>query len=127
MIEFCKAQGFLCGIISEKGKPVNGASNNLYEWWKENVRFDRNAATTTTTIPPRHHHHHHHAHQTPEHFVAAVPHSLSSDTHTTTSQPHQVNHSCRFLFQRTNSIPPFSTQSSMSFPYGRSHCPLRRN
>lgn len=43
MMEVCKAQGFVYGIIPEKGKPVTGASDNLREWWKDKVRFDRNA------------------------------------------------------------------------------------
>ncbi|KAK1295372.1 Protein ETHYLENE INSENSITIVE 3 [Acorus calamus] len=42
MMEVCKAQGFVYGIIPEKGKPVSGASDNLRGWWKERVRFDRN-------------------------------------------------------------------------------------
>ncbi|GAB4859270.1 ETHYLENE INSENSITIVE 3-like [Ancistrocladus abbreviatus] len=42
MMEVCKAQGFVYGIIPEKGKPVSGASDNLREWWKAKVRFDRN-------------------------------------------------------------------------------------
>lgn len=42
MMEVCKAQGFVYGIIPEKGKPVSGSSDNLREWWKEKVRFDRN-------------------------------------------------------------------------------------
>ncbi|KAK1364138.1 Ethylene insensitive 3 class transcription factor [Heracleum sosnowskyi] len=42
MMEVCKAQGFVYGIIPEKGKPVIGASDNLREWWKDKVRFDRN-------------------------------------------------------------------------------------
>ncbi|XP_021897659.1 ETHYLENE INSENSITIVE 3-like 1 protein [Carica papaya] len=42
MMEFCKAQGFVYGIIPEKGKPVTGSSDNLRAWWKEKVRFDRN-------------------------------------------------------------------------------------
>ncbi|XP_022899388.1 protein ETHYLENE INSENSITIVE 3-like [Olea europaea var. sylvestris] len=42
MMEVCKAQGFVYGIILEKGKPVSGASDNLREWWKDKVRFDRN-------------------------------------------------------------------------------------
>ncbi|KAJ8756357.1 hypothetical protein K2173_025169 [Erythroxylum novogranatense] len=42
MVEVCKAQGFVYGIIPEKGKPVTGASDNLRAWWKEKVRFDRN-------------------------------------------------------------------------------------
>ncbi|CAA2963833.1 ETHYLENE INSENSITIVE 3-like 1 [Olea europaea subsp. europaea] len=42
MMEVCKAQGFVYGIIPEKCKPVTGASDNLRAWWKEKVRFDRN-------------------------------------------------------------------------------------
>lgn len=42
MMEVCKAQGFVYGIIPEKGKPVSGASDNLRGWWKEKVKFDRN-------------------------------------------------------------------------------------
>ncbi|WOK95916.1 ethylene insensitive-like protein [Canna indica] len=42
MMEVCNAQGFVYGIIPEKGKPVSGASHNLRGWWKEKVRFDRN-------------------------------------------------------------------------------------
>ena len=42
MMEVCNAQGFVYGIIPEKGKPVTGASENLRAWWKEKVRFDRN-------------------------------------------------------------------------------------
>ncbi|RWW78090.1 hypothetical protein BHE74_00013708 [Ensete ventricosum] len=42
MMEVCNAQGFVYGIIPEKGKPVSGASDNLRGWWKEKVRFDRN-------------------------------------------------------------------------------------
>ncbi|KAK7851606.1 protein ethylene insensitive 3 [Quercus suber] len=37
MMEVCKAQGFVYGIIPEKGKPVSGASDNLRAWWKEKV------------------------------------------------------------------------------------------
>ncbi|KAJ6708210.1 ETHYLENE INSENSITIVE 3-LIKE 2 PROTEIN [Salix viminalis] len=35
MMEVCKAQGFVYGIIPEKGKPVTGASDNLRGWWKD--------------------------------------------------------------------------------------------
>eukprot|EP00850_Spirogloea_muscicola_P025958 SM004979S17083 [mRNA] locus=s4979:105:955:- [translate_table: standard] len=42
MMEVCKAQGFVYGIIPEKGKPVGGSSENLRAWWKDKVRFDRN-------------------------------------------------------------------------------------
>ncbi|GAB2277729.1 ETHYLENE INSENSITIVE 3-like [Dionaea muscipula] len=42
MMEGCKAQGFVYGIITDMGKTVTGSSENLREWWKEKVRFDRN-------------------------------------------------------------------------------------
>nr|GLL37877.1 ETHYLENE INSENSITIVE 3-like 1 protein [Ipomoea trifida] len=42
MMEVCNAQGFVYGIIPEKGKPVSGASDNLREWWKDEAKFDRN-------------------------------------------------------------------------------------
>ncbi|GAB4856077.1 hypothetical protein Ancab_024717 [Ancistrocladus abbreviatus] len=42
LMEVCKAQGFVYGIIPEKGKPVSGASDNLRAWWKEKVKFDKN-------------------------------------------------------------------------------------
>ncbi|KAL3530183.1 hypothetical protein ACH5RR_009505 [Cinchona calisaya] len=48
MMEVCKAQGFVYGIIPEKGKPVSGASDNLREWWKDKVRFDRNGPAAIT-------------------------------------------------------------------------------
>ncbi|KAF7815481.1 protein ETHYLENE INSENSITIVE 3-like [Senna tora] len=48
MMEVCKAQGFVYGIIPEKGKPVTGASDNLREWWKDKVRFDRNGPAAIT-------------------------------------------------------------------------------
>ncbi|RZC77223.1 hypothetical protein C5167_001354 [Papaver somniferum] len=43
MMEVCKAQGFVYGIILENGKSATGASDNLRGWWKEKVRFSRNA------------------------------------------------------------------------------------
>ncbi|KAL8529394.1 hypothetical protein ACS0TY_006715 [Phlomoides rotata] len=42
MMEVCKAQGFVYGIIPENGKPITGASDNLRAWWKEKVRFYHN-------------------------------------------------------------------------------------
>ncbi|KAG6422348.1 hypothetical protein SASPL_118916 [Salvia splendens] len=42
LMDVCKARGFVYGIIPEKGKPVSGASDNIREWWKEKVKFDRN-------------------------------------------------------------------------------------
>ncbi|KAL0397364.1 UNVERIFIED_CONTAM: protein ETHYLENE INSENSITIVE 3 [Sesamum calycinum] len=51
MMEVCKAQGFVYGIIPEKGKPVTGASDNLRAWWKEKVRFDRNGPAAIAKAP----------------------------------------------------------------------------
>ncbi|TKY48350.1 ETHYLENE INSENSITIVE 3 3 protein [Spatholobus suberectus] len=42
LMEVCKAQGFVYGIIPEKGKPVSGSSDNIRAWWKEKVKFDKN-------------------------------------------------------------------------------------
>ncbi|XP_068663521.1 ETHYLENE INSENSITIVE 3-like 3 protein [Aristolochia californica] len=42
LMEVCNVQGFVYGIIPEKGKPVSGASDNLRAWWKEKVKFDKN-------------------------------------------------------------------------------------
>ncbi|KAJ4830341.1 hypothetical protein Tsubulata_043564 [Turnera subulata] len=43
IMEVCQAQGFVYGIVPEKGKPVTGSSESLREWWKDTVRFDQNA------------------------------------------------------------------------------------
>ncbi|CAA0805947.1 Protein ETHYLENE INSENSITIVE 3 [Striga hermonthica] len=55
MMEVCKAQGFVYGIIPEKGKPVSGASDNLREWWKDRVRFDRNGPAAIAKYVSNHH------------------------------------------------------------------------
>ncbi|MQL77647.1 hypothetical protein Taro_010059 [Colocasia esculenta] len=34
--------GFVCGFIPEKGKPVSRSSDNIRDWWKEKVKFDKN-------------------------------------------------------------------------------------
>ncbi|KAG5602707.1 hypothetical protein H5410_034077 [Solanum commersonii] len=54
MMEVCKAQGFVYGIIPEKGKPVGGASDNLREWWKDKVRFDRNGPAAIVKYQAEH-------------------------------------------------------------------------
>ncbi|XP_006355383.1 putative ETHYLENE INSENSITIVE 3-like 4 protein [Solanum tuberosum] len=43
IMEICKGQGFVYGIVPEKGKPVTGSSDSLREWWKDKVRFEKNA------------------------------------------------------------------------------------
>uniref|UniRef100_M1BE71 Transcription factor n=1 Tax=Solanum tuberosum TaxID=4113 RepID=M1BE71_SOLTU len=35
IMEVCKGQGFVYGIVGEKGKPVSGSSDSLREWWRE--------------------------------------------------------------------------------------------
>ncbi|XP_026395844.1 ETHYLENE INSENSITIVE 3-like 5 protein [Papaver somniferum] len=42
-MDVCNAQGFVYGIIPQKGKPVTGSSDNLSSWWKEKVKFDKTA------------------------------------------------------------------------------------
>lgn len=54
MMEVCKAQGFVYGIIPEKGKPVSGASDNIRAWWKEKVRFDRNGPAAIAKYQSEH-------------------------------------------------------------------------
>ncbi|XP_022960147.1 ETHYLENE INSENSITIVE 3-like 1 protein [Cucurbita moschata] len=73
MMEVCKAQGFVYGIIPEKGKPVSGASDNLRAWWKERVRFDRNGPAAITKYQADH----------------AIP-GINDDCNTVTSTPHTL-------------------------------------
>eukprot|EP00249_Psilotum_nudum_P016393 c25800_g1_i1 orf=1257-3155(+) len=54
MMEVCKAQGFVYGIIPEKGKPVSGASDNIRAWWKEKVKFDRNGPLAIAKFQAEH-------------------------------------------------------------------------
>jgi hypothetical protein len=54
MMEVCKAQGFVYGIIPEKGKPVGGSSENLRAWWKDKVRFDRNGPAAAAKYAAEH-------------------------------------------------------------------------
>lgn len=48
----CNAQGFVYGIVPEKGKPVTGSSDSLREWWKENVKFGQNAPAAIANYMP---------------------------------------------------------------------------
>ncbi|CAK7334581.1 unnamed protein product [Dovyalis caffra] len=52
IMEVCNGQGFVYGIVPEKGKPVTGSSDSLREWWKEKVRFDQNAPLAITEFLP---------------------------------------------------------------------------
>ncbi|GKV25350.1 hypothetical protein SLEP1_g34801 [Rubroshorea leprosula] len=44
--------GFVYGIVPEKGKPLTGSSDSLQEWWKEKVRFKKNAPLASADILP---------------------------------------------------------------------------
>ncbi|KDP46866.1 hypothetical protein JCGZ_24075 [Jatropha curcas] len=52
IMEVCKAQGFVYGIVPDKGKPVTGSSDSLRQWWKEKVRFDQNAPLAIAEFLP---------------------------------------------------------------------------
>ncbi|WCJ31847.1 Ethylene insensitive 3 family protein [Euphorbia peplus] len=52
IMEECKAQGFVYGIVPEKGKPVTGCSDSLREWWKTKVRFEQNAPIAIAEFLP---------------------------------------------------------------------------
>ncbi|XP_054822233.1 putative ETHYLENE INSENSITIVE 3-like 4 protein [Prosopis cineraria] len=52
IMEVCNGQGFVYGIVPEKGKPVTGSSDSLREWWKEQVRFDQNAPLAIANYLP---------------------------------------------------------------------------
>ncbi|KAJ9170333.1 hypothetical protein P3X46_018448 [Hevea brasiliensis] len=52
IMKVCKTQGFVYGILPEKGKPVMGSSDRLRQWWKERVRFDQNAPLAIAEFLP---------------------------------------------------------------------------
>ncbi|KAL2940735.1 putative ETHYLENE INSENSITIVE 3-like 4 protein [Bienertia sinuspersici] len=52
LMEVCKAQGFVYGIIPEKGKPVTGSSDSLRQWWRETVNFEQNAPQALQRLLP---------------------------------------------------------------------------
>ncbi|XP_006366537.1 putative ETHYLENE INSENSITIVE 3-like 4 protein [Solanum tuberosum] len=53
IMEVCKGEGFVYGIVSEKGKLVSGCSDSLQQWWKEKVRFDQNAPIAIAKSLPK--------------------------------------------------------------------------
>ncbi|KAI4317242.1 hypothetical protein L6164_025131 [Bauhinia variegata] len=52
IMEVCNAQGFVYGIVPDKGKPISGSSDSLREWWKERIRFDQNAPGAIAKYTP---------------------------------------------------------------------------
>ncbi|KAG8383494.1 hypothetical protein BUALT_Bualt04G0019100 [Buddleja alternifolia] len=53
IMEVCNGQGFVYGIVPEKGKPMTGSSESLREWWKEKVRFDQSAPAAIAEFLPK--------------------------------------------------------------------------
>ncbi|KAG6600639.1 putative ETHYLENE INSENSITIVE 3-like 4 protein, partial [Cucurbita argyrosperma subsp. sororia] len=53
IMESCKAQGFVYGIVPEKGKPITGSSESLREWWQDKVRFEQDAPLNIANLLPR--------------------------------------------------------------------------
>ncbi|KAH0689396.1 hypothetical protein KY289_016754 [Solanum tuberosum] len=53
IMEVCKGQGFVYGIVGEKGKPVSGSSDSLREWWREKVRFEQSAPAVIADFLPK--------------------------------------------------------------------------
>lgn len=53
IMEACKAQGFVYGIVPEKGKPVTGSSESLREWWRNDVRFEQDAPMAIAKFLPK--------------------------------------------------------------------------
>ncbi|KAL8476140.1 hypothetical protein ACS0TY_028703 [Phlomoides rotata] len=49
----CKAQGFVYGIVPEKGRPVTGSSDSLRGWWKDTVKFDKTAPAAIAEFLPK--------------------------------------------------------------------------
>ncbi|VFQ61964.1 unnamed protein product [Cuscuta campestris] len=49
----CKGQGFVYGIVPEKGKSVTGSSDSLRKWWKEKVIFEKNALAAIVEFFPK--------------------------------------------------------------------------
>nr|GMC95387.1 putative ETHYLENE INSENSITIVE 3-like 4 protein [Ipomoea batatas] len=53
IMEVCKGQGFVYGIVPENGNPVIGSSDSLREWWKDKVKFVKNAPDAIAEYLPK--------------------------------------------------------------------------
>ncbi|CAL9053630.1 unnamed protein product [Musa banksii] len=42
LTDACNVQGFVYGLVLEKGKLLTGASSGLKDWWQDKVQFDKN-------------------------------------------------------------------------------------
>ncbi|XP_015956080.1 putative ETHYLENE INSENSITIVE 3-like 4 protein [Arachis duranensis] len=54
IMQVCNGQGFVYGIVTEKGKPITGSSESLREWWKDQVKFDQSAPLAISKYLPYH-------------------------------------------------------------------------
>lgn len=52
IMEVCKAQGFVYGVVTEKGKPLTRSFDSLRHWWNEKVRFDQDASLAIADFLP---------------------------------------------------------------------------
>ncbi|KAK7399519.1 hypothetical protein VNO78_10704 [Psophocarpus tetragonolobus] len=50
IMQVCNAQGFVYGIVPEKGKPVTGSSDSLRERWKQKGNKNECESSTSTVI-----------------------------------------------------------------------------
>lgn len=53
IMEVCHGQGFVYGIVGEKGKLFSGSSDSLREWWREKVRFEQSAPAAIADFLPK--------------------------------------------------------------------------
>ena len=53
IMEVCNAQGFVDGIVPEKGNAMTGSSDSLREWWKGTVKFDQMAPVAIAEFLPK--------------------------------------------------------------------------
>ncbi|KAL9160858.1 hypothetical protein ABFS82_08G227900 [Erythranthe guttata] len=52
IMDVCKGQGFVYGILPENGTPLTGSSESLRTWWKDTVVFDKNAPAAIAELLP---------------------------------------------------------------------------
>ncbi|RYR65966.1 hypothetical protein Ahy_A03g011892 [Arachis hypogaea] len=52
IMQVCNGQGFVYGIVTEKGKPITGSSESLREWWKDQVVNHQQSLTQITPPSP---------------------------------------------------------------------------
>ncbi|RYR18822.1 hypothetical protein Ahy_B03g063433 [Arachis hypogaea] len=52
IMQVCNGQGFVYGIVTEKGKPITGSSESLREWWKDQVVNHQQSLSQITPPSP---------------------------------------------------------------------------